>query len=320
MAKTALIAVGGNALIKDSKHATIPDQMSTVRQTCAHVASIIQEGWNVVLTHGNGPQVGFLLLRSELASSTVHPIPLDTAGAGTQGAIGYWIQQALHNEFATRGIDKATVTVVTQAAVRQDDPELRNASKPIGPFYTEAEANEHTRSKGWIVKEDAGRGWRRVVPSPRPYAIIEADCIRTLVRAGVVVVACGGGGIPVVNTDDGTVCGVEGVIDKDYASALLAADIGADVFVVATAVDRVALNYGKPNQVQLDRLTADEARDYLAEGEFPEGSMGPKVRAALQYLERGGQEVIITSPEQLRLAFHGCSGTRITGRSDMGQR
>lgn len=312
--KVVLVAVGGNALIKDSEHSTIPHQVETVAETCTHVANIIESGCDVILTHGNGPQIGFLLLRSEIASRAIHPIPLDTAGADTQGAIGYWMQQALHNEFAIRGMDRKAVTVVTQVVVKPDDPAFQNPSKPIGPFYTEEEARRYQRERGWAVREDAGRGWRRVVPSPLPYDIAEIDPIKALVSAGFVVIAGGGGGIPVVRCDNGTLRGVEGVIDKDYASALLAAGVGADVFVIATAVERVALNYGKPNQIELDRLTVDEARRYMAEGHFPDGSMGPKIRAAVQFIERGGKEVIITSPQALGRAMEGSTGTRIVGR------
>lgn len=312
MRKVALVAVGGNALIRDSKHSTIPDQIETVAETCTHVASIIENGWDVILTHGNGPQVGFLLLRSELASKTVHPIPLDTAGADTQGAIGYWMQQALHNEFMKRGMDKKAVTVVTQVIVREDDPAFQNPSKPVGPFYSEEDARRYERERGWAVKEDAGRGWRRVVPSPLPYEIAEIDPIRSLVNAGFVVIAGGGGGIPVVRDSDGMLRGVEGVIDKDYASALLAAGVGANVFVITTAVEKVALNYKKPNQVEVAQLTVEEARRHLADGQFPDGSMGPKIKAAIQFLEKGGDEVIITSPEALGRAIEGSTGTRIT--------
>ncbi|HNU93325.1 MAG TPA: carbamate kinase [Bacillota bacterium] len=312
MRKLALVAVGGNALIRDSKHSTIPDQIETVAETCTHIASIIESGWDVIVTHGNGPQVGFLLLRSEIASKTVHPIPLDTAGADTQGAIGYWMQQALHNEFVRRGMTKKAVTVVTQVVVKPDDPAFLKPSKPVGPFYSEEDARRYQQERGWAVKEDAGRGWRRVVPSPLPYEIAEIDPIKALVNAGFVVVAGGGGGIPVVRDGDGMLRGVEGVIDKDYASALLAAGVGANAFVITTAVEKVALNYNKPNQMDVDRLTVEEARKHLEDGQFPEGSMGPKIRAAIQFLEKGGDEVIITSPEALGRAIEGTTGTRIT--------
>lgn len=312
MRKVALVAVGGNALIRDSKHSTIPDQIETVAETCTHVAGIIESGWDVILTHGNGPQVGYLLLRSELAGKTVHPIPLDTAGADTQGAIGYWMQQALHNEFVKRGMDKKAVTVVTQVVVREDDPAFQSPSKPVGPFYTEEDARRYQRERGWAVKEDAGRGWRRVVPSPLPHEIAEIDAIRKLVNAGFVVIAGGGGGIPVVREGDGILRGVEGVIDKDYASALLAAGVGANVFVITTAVEKVALNYRKPDQVEVSHMTLEEARRHLADGQFPDGSMGPKIKAAIQFIEKGGDEVIITSPEALGRAIEGSTGTRIT--------
>ncbi|HHY46606.1 MAG TPA: carbamate kinase [Firmicutes bacterium] len=311
MRRVAVVAIGGNSLIKDSAHPTIPDQMAAVAETCSHIAEMIEEGWEVVVTHGNGPQVGFLLLRSELASHMVHVIPLDTCGADTQGAIGYWIQQALYNEFRKRRIDKKAATVVTQTIVDRDDPAFQNPSKPIGPFYTEEQAERYRKERGWDIREDAGRGWRRVVPSPIPREIVERDAIKALIDAGIVVIAVGGGGIPVVRDEEGNLRGVEGVIDKDYGSSLLASSIGANLFLISTAVEKVSLNYRKPNQKDLDIITVEEARRYLDEGHFPAGSMGPKIRAAIQFLEKGGEEVIITSPECLKRAIKGETGTRI---------
>jgi len=311
MAKVAVVAIGGNSLIKDKDHQTVPDQFAATRETCVHIASMIDQGWDVVITHGNGPQVGFILLRSELASHVLHTVPLDSCGADTQGAIGYMIQQSLYNEFLKRGMRKQAVTVVTQVVVDKDDPAFQNPTKPIGPFYTEEEAKRLAAERGWVVKDDAGRGWRRVVPSPIPQEIVEQEAIKALIEQGFVVIGVGGGGIPVVRQEDGSLRGVEAVIDKDYASSLLASGIGADLFLISTAVEKVALNYGQPNQVWLDRMTVAEAKRYLAEGHFPPGSMGPKIEAIIQFLERGGKEAIITSPENIERALAGETGTRI---------
>ena len=311
MAKVAVVAIGGNSLIKDKEHQTVPDQFATTRETCVHIASMIEQGWDVVITHGNGPQVGFVLLRSELASHVLHTVPLDSCGADTQGSIGYMIQQSLYNEFLKRGMKKRAVTVVTQVVVDKDDPAFQNPTKPIGPFYTEEEAKRLAAERGWIVKDDAGRGWRRVVPSPIPQEIVEQEAIKALIEQGFVVIGVGGGGIPVVRQEDGSLRGVEAVIDKDYASSLLASGIGADLFLISTAVEKVALNYGKPNQVWLDRMTLAEAKRYLSEGHFPPGSMGPKIKAIIQFLEKGGKEALITSPENIERALAGETGTRI---------
>ena len=311
MAKVAVVAIGGNSLIKDKEHQTVPDQFATTRETCVHIASMIEQGWDVVITHGNGPQVGFVLLRSELASHVLHTVPLDSCGADTQGSIGYMIQQSLYNEFLKRGMKKRAVTVVTQVVVDKDDPAFQNPTKPIGPFYTEEEAKRLAAERGWIVRDDAGRGWRRVVPSPIPREIVEQEAIKALIEQGFVVIGVGGGGIPVVRQEDGSLRGVEAVIDKDYASSLLASGIGADLFLISTAVEKVALNYGKPNQVWLDRMTLAEAKRYLSEGHFPPGSMGPKIKAIIQFLEKGGKEALITSPENIERALAGETGTRI---------
>jgi carbamate kinase len=311
MAKVAVVAIGGNSLIKDKNHQTVPDQFETTWETCVHIASMIEQGWDVVITHGNGPQVGFILLRSELASHVLHTVPLDSCGADTQGAIGYMIQQSLYNEFEKRGMKKQAATVVTQVVVGKDDPAFQNPSKPIGPFYEEAEAKKLGAERGWVVKDDAGRGWRRVVPSPIPLEIVERDAIKTLLDAGFVVIGVGGGGIPVVREEDGSLRGVEAVIDKDYASGLLAASIQADLFLISTAVDRVALNYGKPGQKWLGQMTLAEAEQYLAEGHFAPGSMGPKIRASIEFLKQGGREALITSPENIERALVGETGTRI---------
>jgi carbamate kinase len=312
MTKTAVIAIGGNSLIRDKQHQTVPDQFAVTQETCVHIADIIEQGWKVVITHGNGPQVGFILLRSELASHVLHTVPLDSCGADTQGALGYMIQQLLDNELFKRGVDIPVVTVVTQVVVDGNDPAFHNPSKPIGPFYDEAKAKLYAEEQGWVVVEDAGRGWRRVVPSPFPREIVELEAIRTLLQAGFVVIGVGGGGIPVVRDDEGNLRGREAVIDKDYASSLLASGIEAELFLMSTAVEMVYLNYGQPDQKALDHVSVDEARRYLGEGHFPPGSMGPKIEAVIRFLERGGKEALITSPENLARALRGETGTRIT--------
>jgi carbamate kinase len=310
--KTAVIAIGGNSLIKDKEHQTVRDQFASTDETCVHIAEIIKQGWRVVITHGNGPQVGFILLRSELASNVLHTVPLDSCGADTQGALGYMIQQLLGNRLSQANSDVPVVTVVTQVIVDADDPAFENPTKPIGPFYDEAKARHYEREEGWAVTEDAGRGWRRVVASPIPREIVELGAIRTLLQTGFIVVGVGGGGIPVVRDEQGRLRGVEAVIDKDYASSLLAAGLEADLFLISTAVDKVYLNYGKPDQEALDHLTVEEARRYLSEGHFPAGSMGPKIKAVIQFLEQGGSEALITSPQNLARALRGETGTRIT--------
>lgn len=312
MARTAVVAIGGNSLVKDKHHQTVPDQFAATQETSVHIADMVQQGWNVVITHGNGPQVGFILLRSELASDVLHTVPLDSCGADTQGALGYMIQQLLDNELLKRGVEVPVATVVTQVVVDANDPAFDNPTKPIGPFYDEERARLYEREQGWVVVEDAGRGWRRVVPSPAPREIVELDAIRTLLRSGFVVIGVGGGGIPVVRDAEGNLRGVEAVIDKDYASSLLASGIDADLLLISTAVEKVYLNYGQANQRPLDHLTVAEAKEYLREGHFPPGSMGPKIEAAIQFLEGGGQEALITSPENLLRAMKGETGTRIT--------
>lgn len=311
MAKVAVVAIGGNSLIKDKNHRTVPDQFEATRETCVHIAGMIEQGWDVVITHGNGPQVGFILLRSEMASNVLHTVPLDSCGADTQGAIGYMIQQSLYNEFQKRGIEKQAATTVTQVVVGKDDTAFQNPSKPIGPFYEEGEAKGLSAERGWVVKDDAGRGWRRVVASPIPLEIVERDAIKTLLDAGFVVVGVGGGGIPVVKEENGSLRGVEAVIDKDYASGLLASSIQADLLLISTAVDQVALNYGQPGQKWLDKMTLAEAEQYLAEGHFAPGSMEPKIRASIKFLKEGGREALITSPQNIERALAGETGTRI---------
>ena len=307
----AVVAIGGNSLIKDPQHQTVPDQYEATKETCQHIADMIAQGWDVVITHGNGPQVGFILRRSELSRHELHEVPLDSCGADTQGAIGYMLQKALYNEFRRRDMHRQAATVVTQVLVDKDDPSFQHPSKPIGSFMCKEEALQRRDADGWDVVEDAGRGWRRVVASPIPQRIIERDAIKALIDAGFTVVAVGGGGIPVVEDEHGNLTGASAVIDKDYASSLLATVINADLFLISTAVEKVALNYGKPHQVWLDRLTLAEAKKYLAEGHFAKGSMGPKIQAIIWFLEKGGKEALITNPENIARALRGETGTRV---------
>jgi carbamate kinase len=309
--KTAVVAIGGNSLIRDEDHQAVADQFETTRGTCSHIARMVEQGWRVIVTHGNGPQVGFILLRSELASKAVHTVPLDSCGAETQGELGYMIQQCLRNELLSRGIKNPVAAVVTQVLVRKNDPAFKNPTKPIGPFYSRRKAEKYRKERRWSVADDAGRGWRRVVPSPKPVRIIEQDAIKTLVDGGVVVIAAGGGGIPVIR-ERGRLRGVEAVIDKDYASAILAVGLEADLFLISTPVEKVALNFGKPNQKLLNKMTLAEAKKYHRQGHFPPGSMGPKIQAVIDYLEHGGREAIITNPENLEKALLEKTGTHIT--------
>jgi carbamate kinase len=310
VSKTAVIAIGGNSLIKDENHQTVPDQFEAVRENCVPIASMIEQGWKIAITHGNGPQVGFILLRSELASHVLHTVPLDSAGAETQGSIGYMIQQSLYNELKKRGINKRVVTVVTQVVIEKNDPAFENPKKPIGPFYEADKAEECKKMRGWTMVEDAGRGCRRVVPSPTPIRIIEQNIIKALIDQGIIVVGVGGGGIPVVE-EAGTLKGVEAVIDKDLSSALLAVGLKAGLFIISTAVEKVALNFGKPNERPLDKMTLAEAKKYYEEGHFPSGSMGPKIQAVIHYLEHGGKEALITTPSKIESALLGETGTWI---------
>ena len=310
---TLVVAIGGNSLIKDARHMSVPDQYQALGETSGHIAAIIREGWHVAIGHGNGPQVGFIMRRSELARHELHEVPLDVCDADTQGAIGYELQQNLGNQFREMKVDRQPVSVVTQVEVSPDDPAMLNPTKPIGTFMTEAEAKGRAETDGWVVREDAGRGWRRVVASPRPIRIVEERAIKTLLREDFVVITVGGGGIPVVTDENGNLVGVPAVIDKDFASSLLATLVRADVFMITTAVEKVALNWGRDNQEWLSSLKLDKAREYLAEGtHFASGSMAPKVEACIQFLEKGGGEAIITSPECAQAALAGHAGTRLT--------
>lgn len=312
--KVAVIAIGGNSLIKDKQHQTVEDQYLAAKETAQHIADMIEAGWDVAIGHGNGPQVGFILRRSEIAHKVegMHEIPLDVCGADSQGAIGYALQQALQNELYRRGIKKSVATIITQTLVDHNDKAFQNPTKPIGGFMDEAEAERRANEMGWTVVEDAGRGWRRVVASPKPKEIVELESIRTLIEAGVVVISTGGGGIPVIDKGDGQYSGTAAVIDKDFGSSLLAQNINADLFLISTAVEKVALNFGKPDQKWLDRITLSEAKKYLAEGtHFAKGSMAPKIEAIIWFLESGGKQAIITNPENIGRALNGETGTWI---------
>ena len=307
----AVIAIGGNSLILDSKKITVADQYQAASETAHHIAALVAAGYRVVITHGNGPQVGFILLRSDLARNVLHQVPLDSCVADTQGALGYQIGQTLANELRRQGIQKSIATVVTQVLVDNRDPAFSNPTKPIGSFYTEEEARKHKADSGWTLKEDAGRGWRRVVASPKPLRIVEEDTVRLLLEQDVVVIAVGGGGIPVRENEKGDLEGCAAVIDKDLASCLLAKNLKADLFIISTGVDKVAVDFKKPTQRELDKLTVAEAKKYLAEGQFPAGSMGPKIEAAIDFLEHGGKKVIITQPHLLEEAIAGKNGTHL---------
>ncbi len=307
--KVAVVAVGGNALVREKGKETLSDQYAAVCLTMPYIVDMIQDGWNVIVTHGNGPQVGFILRRSELSVSEVHPIPLDYAGSNTQGSIGYMFQTALMNEFKQRGMPNQAVTVVTETLVDKNDLAFKNPTKPIGSFMDEKTALQHRDVDGWSVMEDAGRGWRRVVASPAPVKILQQDAIMSLVGAGFTVVAVGGGGIPVIENSRGEIEGVEAVIDKDLSSALFASSINADSFIISTEVEKVAINFNKPDVQWLDKLSIADSKKYLAEGQFGKGSMEPKVKAVLNFLERGGKKALITNPDNMVRALRGETGT-----------
>lgn len=311
LAPLVLIAIGGNSLIRDRHHVTVLDQYKAVGETASHIVPILREGYRVIVTHGNGPQVGFILLRSDLARDVLHEVPLASCVADTQGAIGFQIAQTLLNEFHSQGVEQQVAAVVTQVVVDKDDPAFANPAKPIGPFMDAAEARQRAEENGWNVGEDAGRGWRRMVPAPAPLEIIELESIRTLCDRGTLVVAAGGGGIPVIRRDDGSLQDIEAVIDKDAASCMLASELGASVLIKSTSVDKVALHFNTPRQVDIDRMNVAECRRYLAEGHFAAGSMRPKMEAAIRFLEQGGERVIITQPHHLEEALHGIYGTHI---------
>jgi carbamate kinase len=307
----AVIALGGNALIRPGESGTLEEQHRRISRAMAHTADLVATGFACVITHGNGPMVGHLLLQMECARALVPPMPLFISDADTEGGLGYLIQQCLVNELHRRGLEKEVATVITQVEVAAGDPAFEAPDKPIGPFYSADEALHLKTERGWCLMEDAGRGWRRVVPSPRPLTIIEQGVISYLLRGGIIVIAAGGGGVPVIRRADGDLTGVEAVIDKDRASAVLAREINADLLIFLTAVDHVYLDYGRPGQRPLTGLTCAAARKYLQEGQFPPGSMGPKMEAALDFLSRDGRRVLITQPESLAAAMEGRTGTHM---------
>ena len=310
-APLVVIAIGGNSLIKDPEHMGVLDQYRAAGETARYIVPLVKQGYRVLITHGNGPQVGFILLRSELARDVIHQVPLANCVADTQGSIGMQIAQSLQNEFLHQNLEQQVVALVTQVVVDEQDPSFSNPSKPIGPFMSEEEARQREEENGWVVGEDAGRGWRRLVPSPIPLEIVELPAIRTLLDNGILVVAAGGGGIPVVYKPDGTLRPRPAVIDKDTASCLLACKLGASFFILSTDVDKVSLNFGTPEQVEIDLMNAEECRRYLAAGHFRTGSMRPKIESALAFLEQGGKEVIITQPHNMQADLHKICGTHI---------
>lgn len=312
--KLIVVAIGGNSLIEDAKHVTVANQYEAARKTAAHIVKLVKAGHRVVIAHGNGPQVGFILLRAEYAKSILHTVPLDSCVADTQGAIGYQLQMALHNEFVRADSMGAVATVVTQVEVDPLDPSFQNPSKPIGSFMSKEDAEQRRLNDGWDVVEDAGRGYRRVVASPKPVSIIELETVRTLVEHGVIVIAAGGGGIPVVRKDDGTLEGREAVIDKDLAAALMAKELKADLFVISTAVEKVCLNYGRPGQLTLDTINLEDCERYVKAGHFAPGSMLPKIQAMMDFVRSTGNVGLITSPEHIYGALYGDEGTKIVPR------
>ncbi|MCB9128356.1 MAG: carbamate kinase [Ardenticatenales bacterium] len=306
----AVVAIGGNSLIADKHKVAVSYQWEAVRETARHIVALIREGWTVLVTHGNGPQVGFIMRRNELAAAEVHATPLDLIVADTQGSIGYMLQQALNNEFAKGLLYRRAFSIVTQVVVDKADPAFQNPTKPVGSFMDEAQAKQ-MEAEGWTLVEDAGRGWRRVVASPEPKQVFEMDAIAAAVNNGWIVIAGGGGGIPVAYNWKGEVEGVAAVIDKDRLSALMAINVQADLFIISTGVERVAINFNKPDQQDLAQMSASEARQYLADGQFPAGSMGPKIESVLRYLDNGGKKAIITNPPNLRRAMRGQTGTLV---------
>lgn len=314
MEKTVVVAIGGNAITQNNQKGTLEEQFANVAMVCDSIIHLIQKGYHVVLTHGNGPQVGNLLIKNEAGKPIVPEHTLDVCGAETSGSIGYILEQSIQNRLSELGIDKKVATVITETVVDKDDPAFKRPTKPIGPFFSQEAGKQLEEEHGYIMVEDSGRGYRRVVPSPKPLEIVENDVIRTLSDAGYIVICVGGGGIPVIRQADGKLKGVEAVIDKDRASALLAHQIGAEYLLLLTGVEKVSVNYGKPDEKQLDTMTLNEVEKYMAEGQFPEGSMGPKVESACSFIKNseGDAKAIITSLDKMEQAMEKKSGTWIT--------
>ncbi len=309
--KIAVIAFGGNVILPHTQKGLQREQERNSKQAAKDMVDIVEKGYEIVIVHGNGPQVGNILIQMEEASHKIPPFSLDVCDAMTEGSMGYMLERAIYNELRKRSIEKDVAVLLTEVIVDKDDPAFKNPTKPIGPFYTKYRAEELKRSKKWTIIEDSGRGYRRVVPSPKPIDILPKRIIKKLLESGTIVVAAGGGGIPVFINRNGLIEGVEAVIDKDFASSLLASEIGAELFMILTGVERVFINFGKPNQKELKTITVTEAKKYYDEGQFPPGSMGPKIKAAIEYIERGGKEVIITSPGKIKSALAKRTGTRI---------
>lgn len=309
--KIALVAFGGNAMLPDNQKGLQSEQMRNAQRAAALMVHIVRKGYELIIVHGNGPQVGNLLIQMEEAANKIPPYSLDVCDAMTEGSMGFMLERALVNELRRRSIDKEVACLVSQVVVDKDDPAFTKPTKPVGPFYSKFRAQELAREKKWAIVEDAGRGYRKVVPSPKPIDIVPNRVIRELVEAGRIVIAAGGGGIPVIINGNGLYEGVEAVIDKDYAASLLAREVKVDLFIILTAIERVSVNFGKPDQTEVSVLTVEEARRHLAEGQFPPGSMGPKIRAAVEYIEAGGREVLITKDTHLKAALINRSGTRI---------
>ena len=309
--RTAVIALGGNAITRSDVPDTIANQFRHARESLDSILELARDGWRLALTHGNGPQVGNAILRVELSRGKAPELPLGICVADTEGGMGYMISQSLQNALMQGGVDRPTATIVTQVLVDENDPAIAKPTKYIGQFYSMAEAHELAERNNWSVKEDPGRGWRRVVPSPSPVGIVESGIISRLVAEGVIVICCGGGGIPVYRLRDGRLEGFDAVIDKDRASAVLAHEIGADLLIILTDVEHVALDFATDQPRPINRMTADEARGYLDEGQFPKGSMGPKIEAAVEFIRRGGRQVIITSISRAHDAVHGHGGTQV---------
>jgi carbamate kinase len=309
--KTAVVAIGGNALIQKGEEGNIYQQFANARETCAKLVKVVEMGYEMILTHGNGPQVGDSIRRHENSRKLIPPYPLGVCVAETVGSMGYMLQQTMQNTVSTSKVRKDVVTIITQVIVDRDDPSFGNPTKPIGQFFSKAEIEDIAKKERWTVVEDSGRGWRRVVPSPKPLSIVEKDTIAELLEKGKIVIACGGGGLPVIKLGNGLLDGVEAVVDKDYASSKLAQQLDIDELLILTSVDKVSVNFGKPNHLDLDTLTASEAKRHLADGQFPPGSMGPKIEAAIEFIESGGRRAIIASHDNIVEAMMGKAGTRI---------
>ncbi len=313
MIKKAVLALGGNAIIMAGQKGTVSEQFENTRNSLGGVVELIRQGYHLAITHGNGPQVGNLLRQQEAGEKEgIAPLPLGILNAATEGTMGYMIEQSLQNRLHLQGIDKQVITVTAQVVVDKNDPSMLNPTKYVGStYYTKEQADQLHADLGWTLKEDSGKGYRRVVPSPKPIDILPAKAVKAMVEEGDIVITVGGGGIPIYIEENGTYEGVDAVIDKDFASALLARMIEADLLVILTGVDKVSINYGKPDQKELDRLSIADAKKYDAEGQFPKGSMGPKIQAAISFIEQGGKEVLITSIEKIVDAFEGKTGTII---------